>query len=168
MTSLANSIDKLLSKICKFFLWGNLLLVFVITLQVICRYFFNFTSAAFEELQWHLFAVSMLNGIAYAILTDAHVKADILYGKFSERKKQWVDLSAMLLFVIPFFAYIFFKSLPFIDRSFAVSESSSNPGGLPYRWLIKSFIPFSALLIIAAATSKAFRLSDLLRGKDAS
>ena len=157
MIALADKIDSYLKKFCEFFLWANFLLIFAIVIQVVCRYFFNYTLAAFEETQWHLFAIAMLVGFTYALIGDDHVRADILYGRFSARKKLIIDILTMLLFVLPFFSYLFWQSLPFVERSFAVNESSGNPGGLPFRWLIKGAIPFACLLVNTAAISKTLR-----------
>ncbi|NQZ57708.1 MAG: TRAP transporter small permease subunit [Lentisphaeraceae bacterium] len=165
MTHLADKIDASLKRFCQLFLWANFLLMFSVVIQVICRYFFNFTSAAFEELQWHFYSIAMLVGITYALITDSHVRADILYGRMSERKKSIIDLLSMLLFVLPFFTYLFWQSLPFVERSFAVGESSGNPGGLPFRWLIKGAIPVACLLVDIAAISKIMRSIDKLRGQ---
>ena len=166
MIKIADNIDNLLKAFCKIFMWANFLLMFCIVIQVVCRYFFNFTSAVFEEAQWHLYSIAMLVGLCYALITDSHVRADIIYGKMSEKKKLIVDITSMLIFVIPFFTYLFFQSIPFVERSYAVGESSGNPGGLPFRWLIKGTIPVACLLLNLAAVSRLLRSIAKLGGKD--
>ena len=84
----------------------------------------------------------------------------------SEKKKLIVDITSMLIFVIPFFTYLFFQSIPFVERSYAVGESSGNPGGLPFRWLIKGTIPVACLLLNLAAVSRLLRSIAKLGGKD--
>lgn len=168
MTKISESIDKFLQKICEVFLWANFVLIFVIVFQVIARYVFNWTSTAVEELQWHLYSVAMLTGIAYGITADSHVRADILFNKFSEKWKNIIEILTVSIFIIPFFSFVFYHSLSFVERSYAVSEASGSPGGLPLRWLIKGVIPFACVLIILAAISKLMKTIGKMRAKDVS
>ena len=168
MTRIADTIDSILKKVCEVFLWANFVLIFVIVFQVIARYAFNWTSTAVEELQWHLYSVAMLTGIAYGITSESHVRADILYGKFTDKWKNIVEIITITLFILPFFSFIFYHSLSFVERSYAVSEASGSPGGLPYRWLIKGVIPFACCLINLAALSRLLKTISRLRGKDVS
>lgn len=168
MTKAADAIDKLLQKICEVFLWANFVLIFVIAFQVIARYAFNWTSTALEEMQWHLYSTAMLTGIAYGISSDSHVRADILYNKFSDKWKNIVEILTVVLFIIPFFSFIFYHSLSFVERSYAVNEASGSPGGLPCRWLIKGVIPFACCLINLAAISKLLKGIAKMRHSDVS
>ena len=168
MTKVADTIDNILKKICEVFLWANFVLIFIIVFQVIARYLFNWTSTAVEEMQWHLYSVAMLTGIAYAISTESHVRADILFNKFSDKWKNIIEILTVVTFILPFFSFIFYHSLSFVERSYAVSEASGSPGGLPYRWLIKAVIPFACCLIILAAISKLIRTINKMRAKDVS
>ncbi|EDM25619.1 C4-dicarboxylate transporter family protein, DctQ subunit [Lentisphaera araneosa HTCC2155] len=168
MTQLAKWIEAALKKFCELCLWANFILIFLIVFQVVARYAFNFTWASLEELQWHLFAFAMFTGVAYAIVENSHVRADLLFAKFAKKWQDRVELLTMVFCVIPFFSLILFYSLSFVERSYAVGEMSSAPGGLPYRWLIKALIPLACLLINFAALAKILRLIDALRGKDVS
>jgi len=169
MIRVADTIDKLLRRICEVFLWANFILIFVIVFQVIARYFFSWTSTALEELQWHLYSVAMLTGIAYAITSGSHVRADILFNRFSEKWKNIIEMLTVLVFILPFFSFIFYHSLAFVAHSYAVSEASNSPGGLSCRWLIKGVIPLACCMINLAAISKLFRtIGKMRRRKDVS
>ena len=168
MTKFANWIENALKKFCECCLWANFLLIFLIVFQVVARYAFNFTWASLEELQWHLFALAMFTGVAYAIVEGSHVRADILFAKCTKKWQGIVELITMGLCVIPFFSLILFYSISFVERSYAVNEMSSSPGGLPYRCLIKALIPLACLLINFAAVAKILRVIDSLRVKNVS
>ena len=45
-------------------------------------------------------------------------------------------------------------SLGYVEQSFSIMEQSPDPGGIPYRWVIKAFIPlgFFILLLQSAAS----------------
>ena len=157
MTGVADTIDKLLRRVCEVFLWANFVLIFAIVFQVVARYVFSWTSTALEELQWHLYSVAMLTGIAYAITSGSHVRADILFNKFSDKWKNIIDILTVLIFILPFFSFIFYHSLAFVEHSYSVSEASGSPGGLRYRWLIKGVIPVACCMIISAATCRPWQ-----------
>ncbi|WP_455218083.1 TRAP transporter small permease subunit, partial [Kaarinaea lacus] len=61
----------------------------------------------------------------------------------------WIDLLGTLFLLIPFTLLVAKYGIDFTLESFELGERSGDPGGLPYRWLIKSVIPvaFSAVAI---------------------
>jgi TRAP-type mannitol/chloroaromatic compound transport system permease small subunit len=139
------------------------LLVALIVFDATRRYLFHEGSVALQELEWHLFDIVIMLGVAYAMHRGAHVRVDIFYDRFSERVKHLVNLATMLLFVLPVSGLIIYVSYDFVLMSFTQMEASSDPGGLPYRYLVKSLIPlgFSLLILQAlrevAETWQAFR-----------
>jgi TRAP-type mannitol/chloroaromatic compound transport system permease small subunit len=60
---------------------------------------------------------------------------------------------------------IFLQSLDFVQESWRVNERSDAPLGLPWRWAIKSVIPISFGLLIAAAVARVVRIIAILRRK---
>lgn len=123
-------------------------LVVLIVFDASRRYFFHEGSVALQELEWHFFDIVIMLGIAYAMHRGAHVRVDIFYDRFSERSKQIINLATMLFFVLPVSALILYVSYDFVLMSFTQMEASSDPGGLPYRFLIKSLIPIAFSLLI--------------------
>jgi len=140
-------IDHLVEKIGKCVSWLSFLLVLVIVVDVSLRYLFSITSAASFELEWHLFAVLFLVGSAYALQQDKHVRVDVFYQRFSKKGKAWINLIGTIIFLLPFCFIAFTESLPFVQSSFSIQEISPQPGGLPFRWLIKSTIPVGFALL---------------------
>lgn len=127
--------------------WLSLVLVLVIVGDVLLRYFFNLTSAASFELEWHLFASLFLLSAAWTLQQDRHVRVDLFYQNFSQKGKAWVNLFGMAVFLLPFCGVAGVESLSFVASSFAVRETSPDPGGLPARYVIKSVIPISFFLL---------------------
>ena len=79
----------------------NLVMLFNVFYDSIMRYFFNTGSIAMQEMEWHLFSVVFLFGMAFALKEDGHVRVDILYDRFSPRWKAIVNIGGVLLFLIP-------------------------------------------------------------------
>ncbi len=150
-------IDRIISSIGKITSWLTLILVLVIVIDVFMRYVFSITSAASFELEWHLFAVIFLLGAAYTLQEDKHVRVDVFYARFSPKTQAWVNLLGTLVFLLPFCLIITWKSVDFVQNSFAVRETSPDPGGLPARYLIKAAIPLGLSLLALQGVSIIFR-----------
>ena len=127
------------------------LLVLLIVYDATRRYLLHEGSVALQELEWHLFDIVIMLGIAYAMHRGAHVRVDIFYDRFSPRTKHLVDLATMLLFVLPVSALIIYVSFGYVQMSFVQMEASSDAGGLPYRYLVKALIPLAFALLILQA-----------------
>jgi TRAP-type mannitol/chloroaromatic compound transport system permease small subunit len=137
--------------------WLNGVLVLNIVVQVFLRYVLGEGKIWLEELEWHFYAILILTGLSYGLVTDTHVRLDVLHRKLSTAKKEYVDLFGMLFLVLPFFIVVFYHGLGFVATAWRVNESSPHPLGLPYWWVIKSLIPLTMLLVILAAMSRIAR-----------
>jgi len=149
--ALIPKIDYITDKISKFFMlisgFALIILTLIVTYDVIMRKLFSAGSIALQELEWHLYDVVFLFAIAYTLSKDKHVRVDILYDKFPFRVKKIINILSLIIFVIPLSTLIMIESIPFIQMSVEQNESSGDPGGLPYRWIIKSTI-FIAFFIV--------------------
>lgn len=151
-----------ITAVSKYIAWTNLLLVAVIIIQVIMRKVFSNGQITLEELQWHLYATAVMFGTAYAQVTNLHVRVDLFYHNFSERKKAVMDLLGMIFLAMPFVIIVILHSYDFAYESWRVNESSSSPSGLPFRWIIKSVIPVSFTLLLLSIVAKVLRTLDTL------
>ncbi|MBW2294881.1 MAG: TRAP transporter small permease subunit [Deltaproteobacteria bacterium] len=161
-TRLSTRLDRLIRAVGEAVSWVWLVLLATIVLNVIMRYVFGEGRIEFEELQWHLYAVGFLVGVAYGVESDDHVRVDFLRARLSLRMQAWVELYGLLLLLFPFIALILYYSVPFIEYSWRAGEISPAPGGLPLRWLIKSALPVGFALLGIAAFSRLLRVSSYL------
>ena len=88
----AGAMDRFTLWFGQFLSWANFLLIFIIVVQVILRYGFGRGMVALEELEWHLFAVAFMFGLSYAVVTDAHVRVDLLSNLMSKSTRAWVEI----------------------------------------------------------------------------
>jgi len=147
--------------------WVWIALIAVIVLNVTMRYLFGEGRIEFEEIQWHLYAIGFLVGIATCMDSDDHVRVDVFHERMSLRSQAWVELYGLLLLFFPFVISVLSFSLPFVSYSFAIAEVSDAPGGLPFRWVIKSFLSLSMLLLIVGGISRLSRVTSYLFGMPA-
>lgn len=135
-----------------------ILLTLLIVYDALSRYLFQSGSIALQELEWHLFDLVILLGISYALKEDAHVRVDIFYAGFSAKTKAAVKILSQLFFILPFSVLIIYVGFDFVTQSFVQLEGSCDPGGLPYRYLIKSVMIISFVFVIVQS------LSELIKG----
>ena len=141
--------------------WINLLVMIIIIIQVVLRYGFHSGAAWVDELIWHFYAFFMF-GLAYAITTDSHIRVDIAHMHFSKKKQRIFEVLGILLLIMPFTIIIFDHSVDWVLTSFRVNEFSENPTGLPYRWIVKTILPLSMILLFIASLSELIKNSVLI------
>jgi TRAP-type mannitol/chloroaromatic compound transport system permease small subunit len=145
----------------------NLVMLVNVFYDSIMRYFFNTGSIAMQEMEWHLFSVVFLFGMAYTLKEDGHVRVDILYDRFSPRWKATVNIGGALLLLIPLCLLIIEGSFWYVHEAFSSGEISGDPGGLGYRWLIKSVIPVSFVFLVISTIGFVLHNINIFRGIEA-
>ncbi|NOX42590.1 MAG: TRAP transporter small permease subunit [Gammaproteobacteria bacterium] len=147
---LAAYIDGLSEWIGRAVSWLVIVMVLLVCYDVTMRFVFLQGSVALQELEWHIFALIFLLGSAYTFKHDGHVCVDIISHSnwMTAKRKAWINIFGGVFFLIPFCLLIIISSIDFVSNSFRFSESSPDPGGLPYRYLLKSAIPISFMLIL--------------------
>jgi len=126
-------------------------LVILVVFDATSRYLFSAGSTALQELEWHFFDVVILLSIAYTLRNNAHVRVDIFYEKFSQKTKVLINIVSFLFFVLPLSFLIIYIGIGFVELSFVQHEASSDPGGLKYRWIVKSLMPLAFFLLALQA-----------------
>ena len=140
-------IDKSIKYLGYFTAFIVAILVLLVVYDATARYLFSIGSIALQELEWHLFDVIILFGIAYTLRENAHVRVDIFYATYSEKTKALINIISSLFFILPFSILIIYIGVDFVEMSFIQNECSSNPGGLEYRWLVKALLPLSFVFL---------------------
>lgn len=157
-TSLSRLADPLLVRVGEAFSYVWVVLVVLVFANVILHYVFGKGLVQFEEAQWHLYAVGFMLGLAYVMVKDMDVRIDVLAERWSFRTRAWIEFYGLVLFLLPFIALVLWYALPFVGYSLSIGERSDAPGGLPWRWIIKSVMVLAFLLLALAAASRFSRV----------
>ncbi len=150
-------IDKLSLKIGDLTAIVLILLTLNVFYDTITRYIFNISSIGMQEMEWHLFSLLFLLGIPYTLTKNEHVRIDIIYTLLKKRTQNLINIFGHIVFVMPFSILIIIGSYDFVSISFEAAEQSGNPGGLPFRWLIKATIPLSFFLLLLVSISETVK-----------
>lgn len=159
---LSNAIDRVIVTAGDIASWLWPILVAVTVLQVVLRYGFGQGSIMLEELQWHIYAVGFMIGLSYCADIDRHVRVDVFAEKWPLRRRAWIELIGLALFLLPFVLIVAVEGVPYAKSAFDFGEVSAAPGGLPYRWILKSFITIAFVLLALTAVSRLTRCLTLL------
>ena len=128
--------------------FAMVLMILNVFYDVIMRYFLQSGSIAMQEMEWHLFSVIILLGVAYTLKEDGHVRVDLVYDRLSHKKKAMINMVGAVLFILPIAILVGLSSIDNAVEAYNSMEQSGDPGGLPYRWIVKALIPLSFLLLI--------------------
>ncbi|MBC8513194.1 MAG: TRAP transporter small permease subunit [Candidatus Thioglobus sp.] len=158
--SFCDKFAKILGVVISFLL---ILMMINVTFDTLNRYLMNTNYVFLQEMEWHLFSIIILLGLSYALNEEGHVRVDILYTRFSQKKKAIVNMIGVVIFILPLSLLIAFGSLGFVEKSFIFMEQSGDPGGLPYRFIIKALIPTSFFVLIIMSTGYFARNYNLLK-----
>ncbi len=134
--------------------WLTLGMVLVYFTIVLLRYCFDFGSIALQESVSYMHALVFMGAAAYTLQADGHVRVDIFYGRWSVAGRARVDMFGSLFLLLPFAAALLLFSWGYVEAAWQRHETSAEPGGLPWVYLLKSLILVMALQLILQALSQ--------------
>ena len=97
-------------------------------------------------------------GLSFTEIHERNVRIDVLAETFAPRKRLWIELLGTSFLLISFTAFVVWFSIPFFMSSWEAGEISAAPGGLPYRWFLKSFLVTAFVLLVLAGLSRLTRV----------
>jgi TRAP-type mannitol/chloroaromatic compound transport system permease small subunit len=150
-------VDRFTDITGRFFALTQLLLVAIITYEVCSRYFFNApTTWAFESSTMANGASFML-ACGYALYKGAHVRTDIFWEKFSERRKGVIDLVSYLVLFFPTMLFLMWVGLEGTIHSYITGERSQESVLRAIMWPFRAAIPLAALLFMIQGVSESLK-----------
>ena len=140
------------------FIWLAVLVVGSEFLIVLSRFIFQYEQAFQGDLVRFWYAALYLFASAYALIHEGHVRVDVLYTGFSERKKAWTNAIGSLILGIPLCLIVIFLGMggkasiingPVI--SFEITQQGSN--GLYLLYLMAVYLAVFAVTMLTQFTS---------------
>ncbi|MEM8659602.1 MAG: TRAP transporter small permease subunit [Pseudomonadota bacterium] len=147
--------------------WLALAMALLTTVVVVMRYGFDVGSIMAQEAVTYMHGCFFMLGAAYALKSGAHVRVDIFYRSFSPRARAWVNAVGGIVFLLPLCVFIAFASWNYVSESWAIYETSPEPGGIPAVFLLKSVILLMAFNLFLQGTAETLRNANtLVEGRD--
>ncbi len=160
--TIQQSIDNFTEMSGRLLLWLTILMMVVVCIVVTLRYVFLVGSIGLQELTIYLHGSVFMLGAAYTLKHNGHVRVDIFYRNFSERRQAWVNSVGGIIFLLPLCVYIFIISWEFVAQSWDILEVSPEPGGIPAVFLLKTLIPCMAVNLALQAVAEILRNALIL------
>jgi TRAP-type mannitol/chloroaromatic compound transport system permease small subunit len=134
-----------------------LYLVVTISYECFARYLFNAPTVWVLESSYMTNGSAFMLGTAYALHKGAHVRTDMLYEKFSQRKKGWIDLVSYLALFYPALLILMAISVDDVWYSYSIHELSEQTPWRPILWPFRAAIPLAALLLMVQGVSETLK-----------
>jgi TRAP-type mannitol/chloroaromatic compound transport system permease small subunit len=159
----SRAVDWLNAQVGKYVIWLILGSTVISGLNAIVRKAFNYSSNAYLEVQWYLFAAAFLLAAGYTLLHGEHVRIDVISGRLTKRQQIWIDVIGFTLFLTPVCLTILWYGIPFFLQGFRSGEMSNNPGGL-IRWPVYLMMPLGISLLLLQGWSELIKRIAFLQG----
>jgi TRAP-type mannitol/chloroaromatic compound transport system permease small subunit len=143
--------------------WLILVAVIVSTANAIIRKAFDSSSNAWLELQWYLFGAVFMLAAAYTLLTNEHIRIDVLSSNFKKSTRDKIDLVCHILFLLPFCVLMIYLCVPWFYLTWVSGEVSANAGGL-ILWPAKLLVLAGFILLLAQCFSEIIKRYAIIVG----
>jgi len=137
--------------------WLTLFMVLFSVINVLASWLFNTSWIWLRESVTWMHGANFLLAAAYTLNHQGHVRVDIFYSKMSRQKQALVDFVGTLLLLLPTSLFIAWASWPAFLLSWRVGEVSSEAGGLPAIYILKSFLLLMPILLILEAINQLIK-----------
>ena len=140
------------------FIWLAVLVVGSEFTIVLSRFIFEYEQAFQGDLVRFWYSALYLFASAYALMHEGHVRVDVLYTGFSERKKAWTNSIGSLVLGIPLCLIVIFLGM--VNKasiingpvlSFEITQQGSN--GLYLLYLMAIYLAVFAVSMLTQFTS---------------
>lgn len=163
LLAISATIDRFSTRLGKSIAWLIFIAILVSTVNALIRKLFNESSNSWLELQWVLFGVVFLLCSPWTLLSNEHIRIDIVNSRLPASWQNWIELIGHVFFLLPFTLVMVITSTPFAFRSIIGNEQSNNAGGLP-QWPAKTLLLIGFIALLIQAVSEIIKRVAIIRG----
>jgi len=166
LRSVIRFIDRISDWTGKIMGWLVLPLVAGLLCEVFSRYFLGTPTVWAYDVTYMLYGAIFMLGASYTLYKGAHIRTDMLYGRWSVRWQGIVDAVMYLFFFFPGLVLFFIAGWDYASRSWFMGERSDASPWRPPIYPFKTVIPLAALLLLLQGISEfAKSLYCAVKGK---
>ena len=160
----SRAIDWLNATVGRYVIWLIFAATVISAVNATVRKLLNYSSNAFLEVQWYLFAWAFLIAAGYTLLQREHVRIDVVNSHLPRTVRVWIDIVGYSLFLTPVCLLVLYLCTPLAIEKFVSGEMSGNPGGL-IRWPVWLALPLGFALLLLQGWSELIKCIAFLRGQ---
>ena len=146
-----NRLSEWSGKIASFLIYAG---IFILVLEVISRYFFNAPTVWAHGYSQRVFGSYFILIGAYTLFLNGHVRVDVLYNRFSLRKRAFLDVLNYVLLMI-WSSVLIKEGITFFMDSWVIRETDEMVLAHPI-YPVKFLLVVGAVLITLQGFNKLF------------
>ena len=156
-----NIIDYISEKTGQATMYLVFVMMFILILSFVTRNIINIPLIWIIEMAQFVMTAYYLLGGGYSMLTDDHVRMDLIYSKLKDRTKAILD-SITSVFLITYIVILLIGSISSLTYTIETNQRLFTAWA-PYVWPIKSIMTFGILLMLLQSIAIFFKdLSKVL------
>lgn len=140
-------------------------MIAIIAVEVVSRYFFNRPTAWVQDFSGWLQVGYIFLGAPFALKRGYLVRVDVLYGRFGPRLQALVDLTLSTVLFVCFAAVLIWKGFDFAHQSYRMGEVSSSGMWQGPVYPAKFLVPIGMALLALAWLAHVCRQVLVLMGE---
>ena len=164
LLAVSRGIDAINFRIGKVLSWLILAAVLVSATNAVIRKLFDTSSNSWLELQWVLFGIVFLLCSPWTLMSNEHIRIDIVNNVLPPAVRNWIDVVGHAFFLLPLTIVMIITSLPFFLRSLQLNEQSMNAGGLP-QWPAKGVVLLGFIVLFFQGVSELIKRIAVMLGR---
>lgn len=143
-----------------------LILILAVSYEVVMRYAFNAPTMWAYEVAAMLMGTSFLITIAYAMVTESHVRVDFLYARIGPRGRALIDVAGYLLFLLPLALWLTWGLWNYLVQAYATGETTGQSAWNPVVWPFRVAYVVGLVLFSLQILAEILRCMLVLRGQN--
>lgn len=151
------TIDSITENAGYLFLLLSIPLIFANFVEVISRYLLDDPTIWALDVTTMGFGALVMLGTVTALVKGAHVRTDMLWDKFTDRKKGLIDLIGYVVFFLPTMAVLFYISIDDFIYAIQINERSNSGAWGPPLWPLRGIIPLTCAMLFVQGISEAMK-----------
>ncbi len=159
-------IDGLSEFTGKIMIWLVVVLTAVIGYEIFSRYVLNTPTKWAFDISYMIGGTFFLMGEAWTLKKKQHVRIDIFYNQFSERKRAFIDIFFYLLFFFPLWAGLLYALIPYVQFSWEMGERSMQGYWQPILYPFKTIMPVGVFLLLLQGVAEFLKNVVIACGGD--
>ncbi len=150
-------IDRFTDVTGQLFALVQIYLVAIICYEVVARYVFSSPTVWVFEASFMANGATFMLACGYALFKGAHVRTDIFWDKYSERRKGVIDLISYLVLFFPTMIFLMAVGIDGAWHSYVVGERSQESIWRAIVWPFRTAVPLAALLFMVQGVSESLK-----------
>ena len=148
-------IDWVCEKVGRATMYLVFVMMFILILSFVTRNIINIPLIWIIEMAQFVMTGYYLLGGGYSMLTDDHVRMDLIYSKLKDKTKALLD-SLTSVFLVFYLVVLFYGSISSLTYTIETNQRLFTAWA-PYVWPIKSIMTFGILLMLLQSIAIFFK-----------